>query len=312
MGIAHWDEVAGTRVEAGEIAARWQDLGTAAGTRSTGLRRFWVEPGARLTPVHRHGAEEEIFVLLAGSGRSWQDGRTWEVGAGDVLLHRRREEAHTLAAGRDGLHGLVFGTRIYTEALELPRAEVAWLRPAWTEIGRGKHPYERERRAGPLTALDDPPEAERPPRIARLADVPAGRREHGTHACIQRRAGDALGAETCGLQEYVIDAGRRGMPQHCHSVEEELFLVLDGTGALELGMEGRHPVRPGQVISRLPATGVGHGFAADEAGPLRLLVFGTREPSDMCFYPRSNKVAFRGLKLMTRIEGSLDYWDGEP
>lgn len=311
MGIAHSSEVGGTRAEAGEIAARWQDLGTAAGSRAVGLRRFWVEPGARLTPVHRHGAEEEIFVLLDGAGRSWQDGRTWAVGAGDVLLHRRREEAHTLAAGPEGLHGLVFGTRVWTEAIELPRAEVAWLRPAWTEVGRGKHPYERERRAGPLTALDDPPQAERPERIARLEDVSVERREHGTHACSQRRIGTTLGSVTCGLREYVIDPGHRGSPLHCHSVEEELFLVLSGAGVLELGAE-ETPIGEGHVISRLPATGVGHCFRAGDEGPLRLLVFGTREASDMCLYPRSNKVAFRGLGLLTRIEGALDYWDGEP
>jgi hypothetical protein len=37
---------------------------------------------------------------------------------------------------------------------------------------------------------------------------------------------------------------------------------------------------------------------------------GTREPSDIAYYPRSNKVYFRGIGLMTRIE-RLDYWDGE-
>jgi len=37
---------------------------------------------------------------------------------------------------------------------------------------------------------------------------------------------------------------------------------------------------------------------------------GTREPSDIAYYPRSNKVYFRGVGLMARIE-RLDYWDGE-
>jgi uncharacterized cupin superfamily protein len=310
VGIAHWDEVGGTRTAAGPIASRSQDLGTAAGSRDVGLRRFWIEPDGWLTPVHRHGAEEEIFVLVEGSGRSWQDGKTWEVGAGDVLLHRRREEAHTLVAGPGGLSGLVFGTRIWTEAIELPRAEVAWLRPAWVEVGKGKHPFERERKAGPLLALEDPPQTVRPERIARLEDVPVERREHGSHGFAERKIGRALGSVTCGLREHVIDPGLRGAPLHCHSAEEEVFLVLAGEGALELGEE-RTPVRAGHAVSRLPATGVGHAFVAGPGGPLRLLAFGTREPNDLCLYPRSNKVAFRGLGITTRIEGSLGYWDGE-
>ncbi len=30
----------------------------------------------------------------------------------------------------------------------------------------------------------------------------------------------------------------------------------------------------------------------------------------MCFYPRSNKISFRGLGVIGRLE-RLDYWDGE-
>lgn len=310
VGIVHWDDVAGTRTAAGPIASRSQDLGTAAGSRDLGLRRFWVEPDGWLTPVHRHGAEEEFFVLTEGAGRSWQDGRTWEVGAGDVLLHRRREEAHTLVAGPAGLAGFAFGTRIWTEAIELPRAEVAWLRPAWVEVGKGKHPFERERRAGPLLALDDPPQPERPGRIIRLEDVAPERREHGSHGFSQRNIGNALDSVTCGLREHVIDAGRRGPPLHCHSAEEELFLILAGEATLELGDE-RMPVRPGHVVSRVAGTGIAHAFVAGSDEPLRVLAFGQREPDDMCFYPRSNKVSFGGLGLITRIEGSLGYWDGE-
>jgi hypothetical protein len=30
----------------------------------------------------------------------------------------------------------------------------------------------------------------------------------------------------------------------------------------------------------------------------------------MCYYPRSNKIAFRGLGVIGRLE-RLNYWDGE-
>ena len=94
----------------------------------------------------------------------------------------------------------------------------------------------------------------------------------------------------------------------CHSAEEELFVVLEGEGLLLLGEE-EHAVRRGHVVARPAGTGVAHAFRAGEHG-LELLAYGTREPNDICFYPRSNKVFLRGIDLVARLE-RLDYWDGE-
>ena len=48
------------------------------------------------------------------------------------------------------------------------------------------------------------------------------------------------------------------------------------------------------------------------AGPdgLTFLAYGTREPNDICYYPRSGKVFLGGVGVIGRIE-QLDYWDGE-
>ena len=51
------------------------------------------------------------------------------------------------------------------------------------------------------------------------------------------------------------------------------------------------------------------GVLVDEAR-LTHLAYGTHEPSDLCFYPRSNKLAFSGVGVIVRVE-PLDYWDGE-
>jgi hypothetical protein len=42
-----------------------------------------------------------------------------------------------------------------------------------------------------------------------------------------------------------------------------------------------------------------------------MLVYGTRKPNDMAYYPRSNKIGWRGIGVIGRVE-HLDYWDGEP
>jgi uncharacterized cupin superfamily protein len=84
--------------------------------------------------------------------------------------------------------------------------------------------------------------------------------------------------------------------------------VLEGRGVVVLGDQVA-AVGPGNVIARPPGTGVAHVFRAGEEG-LQLLAFGTREPGDLCFYPRSSKISFRGLGVIARLE-RLDYWDGE-
>jgi hypothetical protein len=40
------------------------------------------------------------------------------------------------------------------------------------------------------------------------------------------------------------------------------------------------------------------------------LAYGQRVPDDACYYPRSGKVALRGLGIVGRLE-PLDLWDGE-
>jgi uncharacterized cupin superfamily protein len=64
------------------------------------------------------------------------------------------------------------------------------------------------------------------------------------------------------------------------------------------------------VVARPAGTSVAHAFRAGDGG-LSLLMYGTREPNDVCFYPRSGKVYFVGLGLVARIGEPVDYWDGE-
>ena len=101
--LTHFDEAAFERqeVEGSDIDALWQDLGRAAGSVNVGLARIRFEPGKRPTPAHDHGAEEEIFYVLAGSGLSWRAGETHDVRAGDCLVYRPAEGAHTLVAGSE-------------------------------------------------------------------------------------------------------------------------------------------------------------------------------------------------------------------
>ena len=120
--------------------------------------------------------------------------------------------------------------------------------------------------------------------------------------------GIVVGSVSTGLQHVEVPPGKLAVPLHCHSLEEEIFVVLDGEGVLLLGDE-ETPVRPGHVVARPPATRVAHSFRAGDGG-LTYLAYGTRERNDICYYPRSNKISWRGVGMIGRVE-TLDYWDGE-
>ena len=317
MTVAHWDDVEPQRRERGHIAASWRNLGTAAGSVTVGVQRIEVEPGRWSTPAHSEGAEEEIFFVLGGSGLSWQYGAAYEVAAGDCLVHRVGEEEHTLRAGPDGLDVLAFGERALGGGTILPRAGVAWLSWSWVEAGHGEPPWAREAAAGEPEVGEL---SERPARIVALEDV--GAEDFGPGESVRSSArdlGTAAGSVRTGLNHVAVEPGKLNVPPHCHSAEEELFVVLEGEGTLELTPSPRlsaagraaesHPVRAGSVVARPAGTRVAHAFRAGDRG-LTLLAYGTRDPNDIAYYPRSNKVSLRGVGVIARLE-HVDYWDGE-
>ena len=294
--IANLHEGRTSELAVGHIKGVWHDLGREVGTRTVGLRRVKVEEGHFSTPAHEHGADEEIFFVLGGEGLLWQDGETCRVAAGDVMVHRPKRGPHTLRAGAGGLDVLVFGQRLDGSLTALPRAGVAWSFPRWVELSDGDSPFVREAAAGAPEC--PPPKSERPSNVVALSDVPAildGR---------ARLAGRAAGAVATGLNHVVLPADGQGAPAHCHSQEEELFVVLEGGGVLELWQRGghnpeEHPLGAGDVIARPAGTGVAHALRAGTQG-MTYLAYGTRESSDMCFYPQSGRISLRGLGVALR------------
>jgi uncharacterized cupin superfamily protein len=311
MSLTAFDEAPSRTYELGHIRGRWTFLGEVAASVGVGLRRIELPAGGWSTPAHEHGAEEEIFYVLAGRGYSWQNGRVAEIKAGDCVVYLPNKGAHTVHA-LEQLDLLAFGRRVQEEAVGFPRLERSLVGrrmvrsdPGAIEGSPAQFVYESQ--VGPPELPAEP--GPRPATIVNLdavAPEPFGR--GGRIASSVRDLGVAAGSVSIGLQHFEVAAGKQSVPQHCHSLEEEMFVVLEGEGVLLLG-EQEVPVRAGHVVARPPATRVAHAFRAGD-GALAYLAFGTREPGDVCYYPRSNKISFRGVGVIGRIE-RLDYWDGE-
>lgn len=309
MGITHFDDAPVREYNLGHLRSRWTLLGEAAGTHNVGLRRIQIPAGGWSTPAHEHAAEEEIFFVLSGRGLSWQAERTTEVGEGDCILYLAMRGAHTLHALED-LDVLAFGPRLEAESLRFPRLDRSLVGSGFLESGPGwgdgaPAQFVAESELGPPEL---PQPGERPSTIVNLAEIDTFRWDRTRIASTRRDFGDAAGSRNTGLGHVEVDPGMQATPLHCHSMEEELFVILGGEGALLLDDE-ETSVRPGTVIARPPSTGQSHALRAGNAG-LTYLVYGTRVPGDMCYYRTSNKISFRGLGVIGRLE-PLDYWDGE-
>ena len=134
---------------------------------------------------------------------------------------------HTFVAGPDGLEYLVFGTRHPTELGWLPRSRAIRLGWPWVE-GRDDDPWDVEATVEPL-AVGEPA-----PRPANIVNVDEVELERAGPVTTTRRSRPASGRPLAGLHWEKLAPGRRGCVPHCHSAEEEVFVILDGTATLEL------------------------------------------------------------------------------
>ena len=89
---------------------QWKMARDALGTRELGVSRFTYEPGARMPFGHRHREQEEVYVVVAGSGVAKLDDDAVELTTWDVL-RVGPPVIRSFAAGPDGLDLICIGGR---------------------------------------------------------------------------------------------------------------------------------------------------------------------------------------------------------
>ena len=169
-------------------------------------------------------------------------------------------------------------------------------------------------------------------RIVNLADldvqpVSPARAPQGPNAAMyDRRSAEIasrIGARQLGYQLTVVAPGKRACPFHSHRAEEEMFLILEGSGELRYG-EQRHAIRTGDIIA-CPTGGpeTAHQIINTGTTELRYLAISTIAPAEICEYPDSGKVgAFvdnppdmgsvpARFRHIGRHADACDYWEGE-
>ena len=92
---------------------------TDLGAEQTGMNYLIVKPGQREAFAHRHRTAEEIYVVLAGSGRVKLDDELVELARLDAV-RVSPGVVRAFEAGPDGLEVLVFGPHVKADGEMLP------------------------------------------------------------------------------------------------------------------------------------------------------------------------------------------------
>jgi uncharacterized cupin superfamily protein len=132
------------------------------------------------------------------------------------------------------------------------------------------------------------------------------------------RLATGTAAQKLGASVDTVAPGKRSCPYHFHYAQEEMFIVIEGSGTLRVAGE-MLPIRAGDVIFIPPGPEYPHQIINTSGAPLKYVSISTRESPEVCEYPDSGKymadASANGARAFTAIQRkgeSVDYWDGEP
>ena len=132
-----------------------------------------------------------------------------------------------------------------------------------------------------------------------------------------------LGAQKLGYNITCVPSGKCAFPFHNHRVNEEMFLIIEGTGEVRIGREV-YPIKMNDIIA-CPPGGEERAHQIKNTGnsDLKYLAVSTKLSPEVANYPDSGKFGVlaeyqpneegkpQGLMFIGREADSLDYWDGE-
>jgi uncharacterized cupin superfamily protein len=125
-------------------------------------------------------------------------------------------------------------------------------------------------------------------------------------------------AKKLGASFDSLAPGKRVCPYHLHHAQEEMFVVLEGSGTLRVAGE-MLPIKAGDVIFIPAGPEYPHQIINSSEATLKYLSISTMEEPEICEYPDSGKFMAEGsmdreqpFEVIAKIGSNLGYWDGEP
>jgi len=113
---------------------------------------------------------------------------------------------------------------------------------------------------------------------------------------------------------YELPPGKSTCPFHYHTVNEEVFYIISGSGILETP-DGEYPIKAGDIFVCPAGKSGAHKITnSSEKENLVYLDVDTNKTPDIAYYPHSNKVGIRtadGVRDNFSLDSTIDYYDNE-
>src|SRR5882724_925475 len=158
--------------------------------------------------------------------------------------------------------------------------------------------------------------------IANMHELATHHHAHGEKfEATEAYLGQAVGARQLGCSLTIVPPGKRAWPFHSHHVNEEMFIVLAGTGTVRIG-DGEYPIRAGDVIGACAGdASTAHQIINTSNEELRYLAISTNRDSEVVEYPDSKTVmvrvgdssghpAKRSFFFRGRLGQATEFWEG--
>ncbi len=140
------------------------------------------------------------------------------------------------------------------------------------------------------------------PRIVNLSDLPWTPWTSGEGIAVEiRDPARKLGSAHCGLRVYRLAPGKQATRLHRHLLQEEMFLILSGSGTLRHG-DRQLPVKAGDFILYPPGDPAAHTFVNTGAEPMEYVATGDRLAYEVCEYPEEGTVYVEAIDKTLRNE----------
>jgi len=123
--------------------------------------------------------------------------------------------------------------------------------------------------------------------------------------------GDAIGCEKLYVNMDYVKPGAVSVKYHFHSKQEEVYLIMSGSGLLRMNGE-EIPVKTGDFVSAPADKDTGHQFINTGLEILQILDVGTREKDDVITYPDENMILIKDRKMIFPIDAKIEGWTSEP
>jgi uncharacterized cupin superfamily protein len=144
------------------------------------------------------------------------------------------------------------------------------------------------------------------PRIVNVSDLPWTAWSSGKGIEVEiRDPARRLESSLCGLRLYRLAPGRQATRLHRHSLQEEMFLILKGSGMLRHG-EKEVPVRQGDFILYPAGDPTPHTFTNPGPEVLEYLATGNRVSYEVCEYPEDGTVFVEAIGKTFRAKDAVD------